>query len=228
MRRYDAAFRKLPFFLSQHKPQEMSLNLTLSFAVHFRIQTWRPVQLLSQSLLWLRFLSSVFTWTLMILLHINFSLMRKTQVSLSPWHSILVPYTVLLLASGVHVDHCPSINWKRQIFSFWLWHSGLHSLNCKSYRETRRLFSSSLKGNILLSPHAKFLAKYEDPRKIWKLWTIVPLLQDPSLCPLHTLRSYLESTHSWTSVPCLKGRKVLPSLIMPLYSRSCNFLRSSP
>ena len=54
-------------------------------------------------------------------------------------------------------------------------------------------------GEVSLSPHPKFMAKNEDPVHRWKPWIIVPLPQDPSLCPVRCLENYLERTQSWSS-----------------------------
>ena len=54
-------------------------------------------------------------------------------------------------------------------------------------------------GEVSLSPHPKFLAKNEDPAHRWKPWIIVPLPQDPSLCPVKALQTYLGRTDTWLS-----------------------------
>ena len=54
-------------------------------------------------------------------------------------------------------------------------------------------------GELTLAPHLKFLAKNEDPQQRWKPWTIVPLPQDLSLCPVAALTEYFSRTKKWSS-----------------------------
>ena len=42
-------------------------------------------------------------------------------------------------------------------------------------------------GEAILRPNKAFLAKNESWEKRWKLWTIVPLLEEPDLCPVQAL-----------------------------------------
>ena len=54
-------------------------------------------------------------------------------------------------------------------------------------------------GDVTLYPDPVFLAKNEDPAKRWNPWTIHPLPQDLSLCPVKTLQDFLASASRWSS-----------------------------
>ena len=49
-------------------------------------------------------------------------------------------------------------------------------------------------GEVSLTPHVAFLAKNELPNNRRDPWIIVPLPQDTSLCPVATLKTYLDRT----------------------------------
>ena len=66
------------------------------------------------------------------------------------------------------------------------------------------VFSDS---DALLKPHLKFLAKNEDPQNRWKPWKILALPQDPSLCPVLTLKDYLKRTAAFKSGPLFRREK---------------------
>ena len=54
-------------------------------------------------------------------------------------------------------------------------------------------------GEVILKPNKAILAKNESWDKRWKPWKIVPLLEEPDLCPVQALRDYLSRTSKWKS-----------------------------
>ena len=82
-------------------------------------------------------------------------------------------------------------------------------------------------GEALLSPHAKFLAKNEDPQNRWQPWKIVPLPQDPSLCPVHALTVYLDRTKTWSSGPLFRREKGGTITINDIRQQILYFIKSA-
>ena len=60
-------------------------------------------------------------------------------------------------------------------------------------------------GEVNLYPDPTFLAKNELPSKRWGPWRIIPLGEDPSLCPVKCLKDYLAKTSHIASGQLFKG-----------------------
>ena len=60
-------------------------------------------------------------------------------------------------------------------------------------------------GSVRLTPDPKFLAKNEPKDARWEPWSIPPLPECPSLCPVTTLRQYLEVTKSYEPGQLFRG-----------------------
>ena len=113
----------------------------------------------------------------------------------------------LQLASSIDPDQCSFQQLLRKTLFLIALASGARLSEMTALSRAPKFVKFLHTGEVLLSPHAKFLAKNEDPQKRWKPWKIIPLPQDLSLCPVSTLRSYLEKTHSWTSGPLFRREK---------------------
>ena len=60
-------------------------------------------------------------------------------------------------------------------------------------------------GTVMLTPDPTFLAKNEPKDARWEPWSIPPLPECPSLCPVTTLKRYLEVTKSYDSGQLFRG-----------------------
>ena len=60
-------------------------------------------------------------------------------------------------------------------------------------------------GTVVLTPDPSFLAKNEPKDARWEPWSIPPLPDCPSLCPVTTLKQYLEVTKSYDSGQLFRG-----------------------
>ena len=114
---------------------------------------------------------------------------------------------VLQLASSIDSDQCSYQQLLRKTLFLIAPTSGTRLSEMAALPRAPKFAKFLHTGEALLSPHAKFLAKNEDPQKRWKPWKIITLPQDPSLCPVSTLRTYLEKIHSWTSGPLFRREK---------------------
>ena len=106
---------------------------------------------------------------------------------------------VLRLTSSISVDNCSYQQLLRKTLFLIALASGarISELAALSRDKGRVQFLDS--GEVSLSPHPRFIAKNENPQKRWSPWKIVPLPQDPSLCPVATLRVFLDRTSDWLS-----------------------------
>ena len=60
-------------------------------------------------------------------------------------------------------------------------------------------------GSVRLTPDPTFLAKNEPKDARWEPWSIPPLPECPSLCPVTTLKQYLKVTKSYDSGQLFRG-----------------------
>ena len=106
---------------------------------------------------------------------------------------------VLQLASDTYSEPCEYIKLLRKTLFLLALASGARMSEIAALSCDQGFLKFLPSSEILLSPHLKFLAKNEDPQNSWGPWKIVPLPQDPSSCPVATLKVYLSRTSQWSS-----------------------------
>ena len=102
----------------------------------------------------------------------------------------------LHLASSINNDDCSFQHLLRKALFLIALASGARVSELAALSRDKGFIKFLPMGEVSLAPHPKFLAKNEDPAHRWKPWRIVPLPQDPSLCPVKCLEAYLEKTIS--------------------------------
>ncbi|XP_068200405.1 uncharacterized protein [Palaemon carinicauda] len=202
LRQYDSAIKKLAKFLRDSKVEMMTMNLTVTF---FRI--------LFESGLAASTITTIKS-ALKKIFHIGFNIdLTDSYFSSIPRACArLKPSTrsssvswflndVLKLASDTLNESCNYIPLLRKTLFLMSLASGarISELSALTRDPGHIEFLSS--GEVLLSPDKRFLAKNEDPQNRWSPWKIVPLPQDPSLCPVNTLKAYLNGTSIKSSGP---------------------------
>ena len=79
-------------------------------------------------------------------------------------------------------------------------------------------------GSVLLTPDPTFFAKNEPKDARWEPWSIPPLPECPSLCPVTTLKQYLKVTKSYDSGQLFRGETSGHELtIKQLAQKNCLF-----
>ncbi|XP_068203969.1 uncharacterized protein [Palaemon carinicauda] len=199
---YDSAVKKLAKFLKDSKVEKMTMNLTVTF---FRT--------LFESGMAANTITTIKS-ALKKIFHIGFDIdLTDSYFSSIPRACArLKPSTrpsavswflndVLKLASDTLNESCNYMALLRKTLFLLSLASGsrISELSALSRDPGHIDFLSS--GEVLLSPNKVFLAKNEDPQNRWSPWKIVPLPRDPSLCPVTTLKSYLNRTSITTTGP---------------------------
>ena len=208
IRQYDAAFRKLSSFLRSTKPKEMSINLALSFfrSLHDSGLAASTVTSTKSAL------AKVFYYGFdMRLNDVCFASIAHSCAKLRPTaRPEMLSWSlnkVLQLASSIANDSCSYQQLFRKTLFLLALASGARLSELAALSRDKGFVTFLPSGEVSLSPHPKFLAKNEDPQNRWSPWKIIPLPQDPSLCPVEVLRAYLQRTDSWRSGSLFKREK---------------------
>ncbi|XP_068227926.1 uncharacterized protein [Palaemon carinicauda] len=202
LRQYDSAVKKLAKFLKDSKAEVMTMNLTVSF-----FRTLFESGLAASTITTIKsVLKKIFQIGFNIdLTDTYFSSIPRACARLKPsTHPSSVSWflnDVLKLASDTPNESCDYIPLLRKTLFLMSLASGarISELSALSRDPVHIEFLSS--GEILISPDKRFLAKNEDPQNRWSQWKIVPLPQDPSLCPVTTLKAYLNRTSNQSTGP---------------------------
>lgn len=202
LRQYDSAIKKLALFLRESEATVMTINLTVSF---FRSLFEKGLAASTVTTV-KSALRKVFLYGFKIdLTDPYFSSIPKACARLRP---VIRPHTVswflndvLKLASDIDNQSCPYLSLLRKTLFLVSLASGarISELSALSREPNHVDFLPS--GEVLLIPHPTFLAKNEDPQHRWSPWKILPLPLDLSLCPVHTLRAYLDRSSHISSGP---------------------------
>ena len=200
IRQYDSAFRKLTSFIRKEKPKEMSINLALSFfrSLHEAGLASSTVTTIKSALV------KIFSYGFdMDLNDFRFSSISRACARQRPAsRPTMLSWSlnkVLELASNISNDSCSYQTLLRKTLFLVALASGARLSEMAALSREKSFIRFLPSGGVSLSPHPKFIAKNEDPANRWKPWVIVPLPQNPSLCPVKTLQEYLERTNLWTS-----------------------------
>ncbi|XP_068237580.1 uncharacterized protein [Palaemon carinicauda] len=202
LRQYDSAVKKLAKFLKDSKAEVTTMNLTVSF-----FRTLFESGLAASTITTIKSaLEKIFK------IGFNIDLTDTYYSSIPRACARLKPSTrpssvswflndVLKLASDTPNESCDYVPLLRKTLFLMSLASGarISELSALSRDPGHIEFLSS--GKILISPDNRFLAKNEDPQNRWSPWKIVPLPQDPSLCPVTTLKAYLNRTSNKSAGP---------------------------
>ncbi|XP_068244294.1 uncharacterized protein [Palaemon carinicauda] len=202
LRQYDSAVKKLAKFLRDSKVEKMTMNLTVTF-----FRTLFESGLAANTITTIKSaLKKIFHIGFNIdLTDSYFSSIPRACARLKPsTHPSAVSWflnDVLKMASDTLNESCNYIALLRKTLFLLSLASGarISELSALTRDPGHIEFLSS--GEVLLSPNKVFLAKNEDPQNRWSSWKIVPLPQDPSLCPVTTLKSYLNRTSMKSTGP---------------------------
>ena len=200
IRQYDSAFRRLSKFIHKERPREMSANLTISFFRSLHEEGLAPSTVTTAK----SALAKIFYYGFDIRLDDpRFTSIPRSCAKLRPAERPeILPWSlnkVLKLASEIDNDTCSYQELLRKALFLVSLASGARLSELEALSRDEGFIKFLPSGEASLSPHLKFLAKNEDPQHRWKPWKIIPLPQDPSLCPVTVLRSYLSRTSPWTS-----------------------------
>ena len=200
LRQYTSAFRKLAEFIKQEKPKEMSINLAISFfrSIFDKGLAASTINTVRSALV------KVFLYGFDIDLNgIWFASISKACAKLRPSERpTMFSWSlnkVLELASGIDNNSCSYQKLLRKVLFLFALASGARVSEIAAISRDKGYVNFLPSGEVKVSPHPKFFAKNEDRQKRWSPWSIVPLPQDPSLCPVQTLRDYLNRTEQWQS-----------------------------
>ena len=208
LRQYDSAFKKLTSFLRASEPTEMSINLALSFFRSLHESGLAASTVISTK----SALSKIFYYGFdMRLNDVCFASIARSCAKLRPAsRPEMLSWSlnkVLQLASSIDNSSCTYQQLFRKTLFLLALASGARISELAALSRAKGFVSFLSSGEVSLSPHPKFLAKNEDPQHRWAPWKILPLPQDPSLCPVESLRAYLSRTDSWRSGPLFRREK---------------------
>ena len=199
-RQYESHFKKLVSFIRSTKPECMTLNTSLNFfrSLFESGLSSNTINNVKSALV------KIFAYAFDINVNsIHFNTLSRSCAALKPAESPMsISWSinkVLRLASSLADKEAPYKDLLRRTLFLVALASGarISELEALSRDKGHIVFLPS--GEVLLTPHKKFLAKNEDPQKRWKPWKIIPLPQNPSLCPVKALRFYLDKTKVWAS-----------------------------
>ncbi|XP_068229258.1 uncharacterized protein [Palaemon carinicauda] len=108
---------------------------------------------------------------------------------------------VLKLASDTDNESCSYITLLRKTLFLSAMASGARISELAALSRNPENIDFLPTGEVLLTPDRAFLAKNEDPQNRWSPWKIISLPQDPSLCPVTTLRTFLARSATRSSGP---------------------------
>ncbi|XP_066986091.1 uncharacterized protein [Macrobrachium rosenbergii] len=199
---YDSAVRKLANFLKETDVHTMTTNLTISFfkalfdkglAASTITTTKSALKKIFQLGLNINLTDSYFSSIPKACARLRTTARPKTV----SWFL----NDVLRLASDTNNESCSYLTLLRKTLFLLSLASGarISELSALSRESNHVDFLPS--GEVQLSPDQTFLAKNEDPQNRWSPWKIIPLPEDPSLCPVVTLKVYLERTSQRSSGP---------------------------
>ena len=200
LRQYDSSFRRFAKFSREQKPSYMSVNLAISYFRTLYESGLAPNTITSAK----SGLHKISYYGFNINLNdpmfssISRACAKQRQ---APRPTILTwsLNKVLQLASDTNSESCEYIKLLRKTLFLLALASGARMSEIAALSRDPGFVKFLPSGEVLLSPHLKFLAKNEDPQDRRGLWKIIPLPKDPSLCPVTTLKSYLARTTQWTS-----------------------------
>ena len=197
IRQYDSAFRKLSTFIHKEQLSKMSINAALSFfrSLHQSGLASATIATIKSALV------KIFAYGFGINLNdLCFSSIYKAcakqRPSIRPNMLSWSLNKVLRLASGIHNENCSYQLLLRKTLFLTALASGARVSELAALSREKGFIKFLPSGEVSLAPHPKFLAKNEDPANRWKPWRIVPLPQDPSLCPVKSLKAFLEKTEN--------------------------------
>ncbi|XP_068224886.1 uncharacterized protein [Palaemon carinicauda] len=202
LRQYDSAVKKLAKFLKDSNNDFMTLNLTVTF-----FRTLFESGLAANTITTIKSaLKKIF------LIGFDIDLTDSLLVSIPRACARLRPSSrpssiswflndVLKLASETVNDSCEYIPLLRKTLFLVSLASGARISELAALSRDPGHIEFLPSGEVLLSPDKVFSAKNEDPQNRWSSWKIIPLPQDPSLCPVTTLKSFLSRTSYKTSGP---------------------------
>ncbi|XP_068213459.1 uncharacterized protein [Palaemon carinicauda] len=202
LRQYDSAVKKLAKFLKDSKAEVMTMNLTVSFyrslfESGLAASTITTIKSALKKIFQIGFNIELTDTYFSSIPRACARLKPQTRPSSVSWFL----NDVIKLASDTSNESCDYIPLSRKtLFLMGLASgAGISELSALSRDPGHIEFLSS--GEILISPDKRFLAKNEDPQNRWSPWKIVPLPQDPSLCPVTTLKAYLNRTSNKSAGP---------------------------
>ena len=199
-RQYDSSFKKLVAFIHRVKPERMTLNLAIAFFKSLHDQGLAPGTISTTK----SALRKIFRYGFKIDLNDDlFASIPKACAMLNPREAPgEISWSlnkVLRFASELDHSSASYILLLRKTLFLLAIASGarLSEISALSRDPGHVQFLPS--GEVSFRPHLRFLAKNEDPSNRWQPWKIIPLPQDLSLCPVTTLRAYMDRTASWSS-----------------------------
>ena len=205
IRQYDSAFRKFSNFIREQKPTSMSPNLIISFfrSLHESGLAANTVTTVKSGLYKICYYGFDID-----LKDPRYASIPKSCAKLRPskrpeafsWSL----NKVLQQASSIDATSCHYQKCFRKTLFLLALASGARVSELSALSRDSGFITFETGGEVSLSPHAKFLAKNEDPQNRWKPWKITPLPQDRSLCPVEALKEYLSRTSQWKSGPLFR------------------------
>ena len=201
LRQYTSNYSKFFSFIREHKPQRMTIDLAISFFRELFDKGYAPSTITSiKSSLHKPFLRAFNIDTN----GPDLSSIPKACARLRPSDNStdMLPWNLnKILESASQVDnlHCDYLTILRKTLILVALASGARISEIAALSRAPGFVKFLPSGEALLAPHPKFLAKNENPQERWKPWKIVPLPQDPSLCPVKTLKDYLNVSSKWST-----------------------------
>ena len=200
LRQYNSTFRRFASFIRDRKPSHMSLNLAITYFRTLFESGLAPNTITSAK----SGLHKIFYYGFDINLNdpMFSSISRACSKQRQAPRSTMLSWSlnkVLRLASDTDCASCEYSKLLRKTLFLLALASGARMSEIAALSRDPGFVKFLPSGEALLSPHLKFLAKNEDPQDRWGPWKIVPLPQDPSLCPVSALQTYLSRTSQWSS-----------------------------
>ena len=199
IRQYDSAFKKLATFIHKEQLSIMSINSTLSFFRSLHESGLAPATVATIKSALVKIFAYGFGINLNDLCFSSiYKACTKQRPSIRPNMLSWSLNKVLQLASDIRNEDCSYQLLLRKTLFLTALASGARVSEIAALSREKGFVNFLSTGEVSLAPHPKFLAKNEDPANRWKPWRIVPLPQDPSLCPVKSLEAYLERTKNRT------------------------------